>query len=94
MIAALLIYCLQLWFAFYIVNHSPILEEQREIWFPRLGYAVCYSISCAFCFTFWSTLALQFIFPGLEAFVLAAPPIVLFINLIFERLKNDNKTES
>jgi hypothetical protein len=81
-----LFYCLYMFFAFYIGNHSPLTEELRQEWLPRFPHWMAYSYSCAFCFTFWVGLALNFFGP-FNPIVFAAPPVVLFINLAFERLK-------
>ncbi len=92
MISFFILYCLWMFFAFYVVNHSPLTEEIREYWSKRLPYWMVYSLECAFCFTFWMGILICIIFDFPLCFAFAAPPVTLFMNLIFKRLKNDKQT--
>ncbi len=89
MLDHLLVYSLAVFFGFYLTNHSklPFVIVAREslgqlYWPPWMLYAV----QCAFCTAFWQTLVVA-IFGGVPwLFVLAAPSLVLFQNLCYQRL--------
>lgn len=84
MMDALLIYALELFFAFYLVNHSEVFIEVRTWLWPRLPAPVLFALGCGFCFTWWSTLALLIAGVALPAsFLFAAPSLVMLLNCTF-----------
>ncbi len=89
MISALFIYSLWCFSVFYLINHADLFAAQRDILLPALPEWARYAVTCSYCSTFWTTLALWLydIAPG--AFVLAAPPIVMFANCGFLRLRGN-----
>lgn len=89
----LLIYVLVVWFAFYIVNHSLILEKLRNAAIPALPQWLQTLVQCAICFSFWITVALS-LFTGFTMAVFAAPPCILFVDLAYRKLTEDkNKND-
>lgn len=86
MLEALILYSLFCFAVFYLLNHSDLVKAPREWVYQRLPGWLAYSLSCAFCLTFWVSLGLA-IWSGLPAgIVLTAPPLVLLINLAYVRL--------
>lgn len=83
----LLFYSLFLFFIHFLLNHSEILNKPREILMPLLPNLISYIIQCPLCLTFWTTLIMWWI-TGLSVYyVVAAPPVVLFLDLIYRKLK-------
>ena len=87
MTEALLFYCLAIWFVFYVVNHSDLLAKPRSWIMPKLPWWLEYSVSCAICSTFWTSIVMFFVGVIPLIFVFVAPPVVLGMNLAFLRLK-------
>ena len=77
-------YSLAIFFGFYLLNYSYILNSFRERNFPRLHPDIAYALRCAFCSTFWITLVLYplgkiFPFIAIPAYyILVAPVVNLF----------------
>ncbi len=87
--SALIIYALWCWSVFFLVNHSELFAIQRAYVLARLPFVANYVLQCAFCATFWATLALWWFSSLPGYFVLAAPPLVTFLNCTFLRLRGD-----
>lgn len=80
---------LTLFFVFYMLNYSDILASLRAAVIPVLPKWISYPLSCALCFTFWTMGALCFFWLGFVPALFAAPPAVLFLDLVYQRLKGD-----
>lgn len=80
------IYCLSVFFAFYVFNYADITAQCREWVLARVSENVAYALTCAFCTTFHVTLiaALWGAVPISWAF--AAPVVNLFLIKSFQRL--------
>lgn len=85
----LLTYSLSVFFAFYLLNYSAVFSEVLRDLTTSLREWVTYPFQCAFCFTFWTTLALGFFVhdPIPFTFLFTAPVAVLFIDLAYRRLR-------
>lgn len=81
----LLVYVLILWFFFYLINYSLIFEAIRKAAMPALPQWMQTLLSCAFCAGFWATVALS-LFTGFTPAVFAAPPCMLFVDLVYRKL--------
>lgn len=81
-----IIFALQFWFFFFLVNHSLILKKPREWVYSKLPSQMVYPLSCAFCSAFWFTTIL--FLTGINSYqlVLVSPVIVLFLELAFLKL--------
>lgn len=91
MLSSLIVYSLSAFFLFYLTNHSelpPVLRGRSwldQFWWPDW---LLYSVQCSFCMTFWLTLfLLLFTAPLPLVFLLAAPPVVLLLDLAYQRLR-------
>ncbi len=69
-------YCLCVFFGYHMLNHSDILSGVRTWLYAHIHADVKYALSCAFCLTFWTTLASIYWHPWY--YLLAAPVINLF----------------
>jgi hypothetical protein len=79
-------YSVFVWFFFYLWNYSYISSKVKDWTYSKLHKYIVYSLSCAFCFCFHTTLILSlFSVVGFEV-VFIAPVISLFINLIYNKL--------
>lgn len=83
---AILLYCLTVFFAFFLINHADVLSKPRNALAPLVPSWMKYPLKCALCFTFWTTSALS-LFWGFTPVIFYAPPLVMFMDLIFQRLK-------
>lgn len=82
----LLLYCLAVYFVFYLLNHAVMTEWLRKAIGPLAPRLLREMVSCGFCFTWWSTLALSLLV-GFNYFLLCAPPVVLFMDGIYRKLR-------
>lgn len=83
-----ILYCLGVFFAYYLFNCSDIMESVRT-WVldpKRTPEAVSYAMQCAFCATFWVTLAALGAAQVPLSWLFAAPVINLFLIKILNRL--------
>lgn len=85
----LLIYCFSLFFTYYLFNYAEITRAPASWIKGLLGAKLSYPIACSFCSAFWSTLALYILgwVPGF--WVLVAPVIHLFIDLVYQKLSGN-----
>lgn len=72
------LYCATIYFWFHLLNYSDLGAPVRLWTYPRVGRHVSYSLSCAFCTTWWVSLvfSLAGIVPPLWTF--GAPVANLF----------------
>lgn len=85
----LLFYSIAVFFLFWVINYSEILEKLRAAVFPVLPRWIGYPLSCSVCFSFWITGALCFFVSGVFPLVLTTPVCVMMLELIYLRLKGD-----
>lgn len=83
---------LSLYFAFFLVNYAEIFAGIREWVFPRLWSKAVYVLGCPICFAFWSLVALS-LFVGFTPLIFCVPPATLFLDLIFNKLRDGCKDE-
>lgn len=79
------LYCAAIWFFFYLVNYAGLFERLRKAAMPTLPEWIQTLLGCALCFTWWVTLGLSLI-AGFSIAVFAAPPCVLFADLLYKKL--------
>lgn len=94
MIESLLVYALSVYALFHVVGRSDLLAKPRAWALRVLPAKVTYPISCAFCFTIWTSLFLAALMWVLTGFVfashlslLAAPVINLLVDLLVKALE-------
>jgi len=90
-------YSLVVFFFFYLANHAEYFAGRLENLFAEYGDSINhffnYITSCAFCSTFWISLVLWAFSQISIVFLFAAPPIVMFLNLIFVNFtKSENNS--
>ncbi len=83
------LYSLAIWFAFYMLNHSELLEKVRLALFPALPSWLGKVLSCPLCFCWWITAALSLLWFGFTPTLLTAPVMTLLLDLVYLRLKGD-----
>jgi hypothetical protein len=83
----LLIYCLSVYFLFFLVNYSLIfdafrkqIENRSPEWFKTL-------VSCPLCFCWWFSLVVCFFFTSISLVLFAAPVVNMFLDMIYHKLK-------
>lgn len=96
--AILFLTCLS-WFVFYMLNHATILNNARSalsLITPRFFVNL---IKCPICVSFWAMLGLQVmhlalfvigaitLFIGYIPAIVICPPLTLFMELAYQRLK-------
>ncbi len=81
-----LIYCLSVFFFWYLFNCSDIASSCREWVLPRVHDNIAYALGCAFCSTFWLTIAAWIAAPIPASWIFAAPVANLFLVKILDRL--------
>lgn len=91
MLSSIIIYALYIFFVFYIFNYAEILDLPRKWFMATLPTWMQYSFRCAFCFSFWVTLALFYFFALPLGFVFTTPPLLLFCDLTYKYLKSNGK---
>lgn len=81
-----MLYCLFVWFWFFLINHAVLLMPLSGWLKDRLPGYVIYSLECPLCFAWWLSAACWSCLdlPGL--YVFAAPVVNLFLGLIYDRL--------
>lgn len=80
------IYCLIVFFWFYLFNYSDIAARCREWVLARVSDNVAYALGCAFCLTFWVTMFAALRGAAPISWVFAAPVVNLFLIKSFQRL--------
>lgn len=83
---ALLLYCLQVYFVYYLLNHATMFDKVRAAILPALPWWLRELIECPFCVGFWVTFVLSLLV-GFSYLILCAPPVVLFMDAAYCRLK-------
>lgn len=92
MIEKLLMYCLEVWFVFYLINYAGFSARVINAVIPQW---IAYPFHCSLCFTYWLTLIVGI---GLRyttscsiphSFLLTAPVVVMFIDLHYRKLRAD-----
>jgi hypothetical protein len=86
------LYCSAIWFFFYLVNYAGLFEPIREAAMPALPTWLQTLLQCALCFTWWVTLGFS-LFVGFSVTVFAAPPCVLFADMIYRKLNGSTDTQ-
>ncbi len=83
---ALLIYCLAIWSTFFFLNYAAI-SACPAAWLKKvLGPTVGYPLSCAYCYCGWISIGFWLMGVLNIPFLLAAPVIHLFIDLVYSKL--------
>lgn len=89
-LASLFVYSLSLWFAFYLLNYAEITARSSKWLKRRLGVKIGYPLECPFCWGWWVTLVGYILLPNWALWTcFAAPVIVLFIDLAYQRLSGN-----
>lgn len=83
----LLFYSIAVFFAFWVINYSEILDQLRTAVFPILPRWLGYPLSCSVCFSFWLTGALAFFVSGVFPLIFTTPVCVMFLELSYLRLR-------
>ena len=91
---ALLLYSTAVWFIFYMINHSELLQKVRAALFPALPKWLATLLACPICFCWWFTAALSFFWFGFTPMILTAPVVTLFLDLAYLRLKTPDRPPS
>lgn len=87
----ILFYTLGLFFIHYIYKYGDIISKYKNLMEQKLHKKVVYALNCSFCFAFHCSILL-FITKFIPFYyVYCAPVLHLFLNLIFERLKENDK---
>ncbi len=86
MLETVILLSLSAWFVFYVINHATLLAAPRRVIGPILWPWLRKLLSCPICLCFWAMCALT-LFTGFVAPLLACPPLTLFCELAFQRLK-------
>lgn len=86
MLEPLILYSLYAFFTFHVAINADITEEPRAWVLERLPPLAAYSMTCAFCATWWITFLLGLFDLVPFYYAIAAPTIVLLINLTIKRL--------
>lgn len=81
-----LLYCLGVYFFYHLFNCSDIAEPARAKVLAVVNEKVVYALSCAYCATFWITLAAWCAALVPAAYVFAAPVVNLFLLKTLSRL--------
>lgn len=84
---SLLIYSLSVWFFFYLYNHAEITRPTRDWIVPRLPSPAAYMVQCSFCSTFYVTLVGVILVAVPTSYLLVAPVVNLFVELLYRKLK-------
>ena len=74
---------------FYLINYADITAQLRQAVFPLLPRWLGYPLSCALCFTLWFTLAFCYLLIGFGPIILEAPVAMLFVDLLYKRLRGE-----
>lgn len=94
MFQSIFIYCVTIWFFFYLWNHSEILSKLRNFVYSRLNAVLAYLLQCSLCSTFWLTLVFFLMGFAPAFFICTAPIINLFIELSFRKLASKETTQT
>ncbi len=86
MIDSLFLYCLSIWFFFFLFNYAEITKPYaialKEMLGPRWGYP----LGCAFCWSFHLTWFLALVGSVPASYILVAPVLHLFIDCLYSKL--------
>lgn len=77
-----LLYCLTVFFWFYLLNCSDIAAPVRDKVYPKLHANVVYALGCAFCYTAWVSIAAFMLSAIPLGYVCAAPVVNLFLSKV------------
>jgi hypothetical protein len=81
-----LVYCAALFAIYYVLNHSEILAKVRAALAPAVPPWIRKLFSCSFCLSFWLTFGVWAITPTGFGIILAAPVVVMFLSLVYDKL--------
>lgn len=81
-----LIYCLGVFFGWYVFNCSDIAQSTRVWILSRAHNNVAYVLGCSLCTTFWVTLSLWAATIVPLSYVFAAPVVNLFLAKTLDHL--------
>ncbi len=81
-----LLYCLGVYFWFYLFNCSDIAAPARAKILASVHESISYALQCSYCATFWITVAACCATLVPISYVFAAPVVNLFLFKSFERL--------
>ena len=90
LLEAIQLYSLSLFFLFYLLNYGKLLSKPRAWCAKSLPAFVRYPFSCAFCFSWWIGLMSMVLGAGNALHVVAAPVLVMFLNLAYLKLQPYN----
>ncbi len=89
-LSSLIIYSAGVWFAFYLLNYAEITSRPAKWLKTKLGAKVGYPLECPLCLCWWVSLVGFIVYPDWALWTcFAAPVIVLFIDLAYQRLSGN-----
>lgn len=90
---AIIAYSLFVYFWYHLLGKSDILARPRARVIALVGPHLSYPLSCGFCFTFWSGLALLvspvYVPVGALAMLFVAPVLNLVLDLVVRKMRQD-----
>jgi hypothetical protein len=81
-----ILYCLGIYFWFYLFNYSDIAESIRSKVFNVMHPYITYALQCSYCYTFWITLVAFCLSLVPLSYIFAAPVVNLFLFKILNNL--------
>ena len=81
-----LLYCLGVFFFYYVFNYSDIAIRCRTWVLDHVNEHIAYALSCALCFTWWVSATAWCFGTVPAAWMFAAPVVNLFLIKLFQRL--------
>jgi hypothetical protein len=82
------LYCLSVYFVFYVFNCSDIAEKARVLAAARLPSGIVYALNCALCSTWWVTLGAAILCFVPPSWAMAAPVVNLAIHKTLTKLSS------
>lgn len=90
MLESVILTSLGVYLSFFIVNYAELFTGVRQWVSPRLHPKVAYALACPVCYAFWGLSAVS-LFTGFTPLVVCVPPVCLFLDLAFHKLKDGCK---
>lgn len=90
MLECTVLYALAIYMIFFLCNYAELFSDLRNWLFPKLHPKAAYAVQCPVCFSFWSLSAMS-LFTGFTPLVLCVPPVCLFMDLTFQKLRDGCK---
>lgn len=81
-----LLYCLGVFFFYYVFNYSDIAARCRIWVLDHVNEQVTYALGCSLCWTWWVSVTGLILGLIPAAWIFAAPVVNLFLIKLFQRL--------